>query len=149
MNKDSAEGVGRQIFGQGEELAGRVLKDTQTTGQGIYDDAMGKAQTAYGNVKDAVATRAEAATDDLAGLRDDIAKLTQTFNKLVQSGVVSARGHVIEAVGTAGDNISQSASMAQEKLVSIEADVESRIKKSPWTAVAIAATLGVLIGKLS
>jgi uncharacterized protein YjbJ (UPF0337 family) len=149
MNKDTAEGIGRQAFGHGEELVGRVVKDKQTTGQGIYDEAVGKAQTAYGNAKDAIAHGAEAATGDLVGLREDISKLTQTINKLVQSGAASARGHLMDAVGTAGDNISQSASMAQEKLVSVEADVESRIKKNPWTAVAVAVTLGVLIGKLS
>jgi ElaB/YqjD/DUF883 family membrane-anchored ribosome-binding protein len=149
MNKDSAEGVGRQMFGEGEELAGRLLKDTKTAGQGIYDDATVKAQTVYDNVKEVLATGVGAATADLAGLRNDIAKLTQTVNKLVQSGALSAQSHVVDAVGAAGDKISQSASMAQEKLVSIEADVESRIKKSPWTAIAIAVTLGVLIGKLS
>ncbi len=149
MNKDNIEGAGRQILGQGEEMAGRLLKDKQTTAQGIYDDAVGKAQSAYGNVKDAVANGADAAGVDLAGLRDDIARLTQTVNQLVQAGAANARGRVMDAVGAAGDNISQSASAAQDKLVSLEADVESKIQKNPWGAVAIAAMVGLLIGKLS
>lgn len=149
MNKDNVEGMGRQALGQGEEMAGRLLKDKATAARGSYDEAMGKAQAAYGEAKDALAIGGQAASADLASLRDDIAKLTQTVNRLVQDGAVSARGRVMDAVGAAGDNLSQSASIAQEKLVSVEADVESRIKKNPWTAVAIAVTLGLLISKLT
>ncbi len=53
------------------------------------------------------------------------------------------------AMGTASDSLSQSAAIAQDKFAAIEGDVESRIKKNPWGAVAIAALIGLLIGKLS
>jgi ElaB/YqjD/DUF883 family membrane-anchored ribosome-binding protein len=53
------------------------------------------------------------------------------------------------AVGAAGDNLSQSASVAQDKLISMEEDIGSRIRKNPWSAVAIAALVGLLIGKMA
>jgi ElaB/YqjD/DUF883 family membrane-anchored ribosome-binding protein len=45
--------------------------------------------------------------------------------------------------------LSQSAANAQDQFAAIEGDVESRIKKNPWGAVAIAALIGLLIGKMS
>ncbi len=59
------------------------------------------------------------------------------------------RNQVAGAMGAAGDSLSQSAASAQDKLTAIEGDVESRIKKNPWGAVAIAALIGLLIGKMS
>jgi ElaB/YqjD/DUF883 family membrane-anchored ribosome-binding protein len=53
------------------------------------------------------------------------------------------------AVGAAGDNIAQSASVAQDKLMSFEDDVGSQIKNNPWSAIAIAGLIGFLIGKVS
>ena len=61
MNKDNIEGGVRKTAGQFEETAGRALKDKQTTGQGLYDQAAGAAQNAYGQAKDMV-SQAEATT---------------------------------------------------------------------------------------
>jgi ElaB/YqjD/DUF883 family membrane-anchored ribosome-binding protein len=52
-------------------------------------------------------------------------------------------------MGAASDSLSQSAQMAQDKFAVVESDVEARIKKNPWGAVAIAALIGLLIGKMS
>jgi ElaB/YqjD/DUF883 family membrane-anchored ribosome-binding protein len=52
-------------------------------------------------------------------------------------------------MGAAGDSFSQSTAMAQDKFAAVEGDVEARIKKNPWGAVAIAAFIGLLIGKMS
>ena len=53
-------------------------------------------------------------------------------------------------MGAAGESLSQSAANAQDQFAAIEGDVESRIKKNPWGAGAIAALIGwLLIGKMS
>jgi hypothetical protein len=56
---------------------------------------------------------------------------------------------VAGVVGAAGDSLSQSAAVAQDKFAAVEGDVEARIKKNPWGAVAVAGLIGLLIGKMS
>ncbi len=161
MDKDTIEGTSRKVMGQAEEFGGRALKAKQATVQGLYDQAAGTAQDALGQAKDAVANGAasvakaaktavdEVANVDFGALRDDLAKLTQTVSQLVQSQAASTKSQVMEIVGTAGQNISESAAIAQDKMASIESDLESRIRKNPWGAVAIAVGVGLLIGKMN
>jgi ElaB/YqjD/DUF883 family membrane-anchored ribosome-binding protein len=150
MNRDSFEGAARSAVGYGEELAGQALKDKSMTNKGHNDDILGKAQSALGSAKDAVQSGVDAAASiDFSQLRDDIAKLTQTVGDLVQKQASSAREQVMDAVGAAGDNLSQSASAAQDKFASIEQDMGARIQKNPWGAVMVAALIGLLIGKMS
>ena len=61
----------------------------------------------------------------------------------------SPRDQVVGVVGAAGDSLSQSAAAAQDKFAAVEGDVEARIKKNPWGAVAVAGLIGLLIGKMS
>jgi ElaB/YqjD/DUF883 family membrane-anchored ribosome-binding protein len=79
---------------------------------------------------------------DLSRLRDDIAKLTQAVSDLAQKQVASSRDQVAGVVGAAGDSLSQSAAAAQDKFAAVEGDVEARIKKNPWGAVAVAGLIG-------
>ena len=65
--------------------------------------------------------------------------MTQTVSDLVQKQTSSARAQIKDAVGMAADNISQSTSAAQDKLMSLESEVGSSIQKNPWRAVVIAA----------
>lgn len=161
MNKDSTEGMARKTIGQVEEFAGRTLKDKQTTGQGHYDQAAGGVQNAYGQAEESatsgtseVAKVAKGAIDnvtnaDFSALRDDLAKLTQTVSQLVQGQAATTRDQVMDAVGTASANLSDSAAAAQQKLMSVEADLEKRIQKNPLGAVAIAVGLGILLGRMT
>ena len=150
MNRDNLEGAGRTVFGQGEQLAGNLLKDKSTTAQGRYDEVVGKAQSAVGSAKDAVASGIDAASSiDLSGIQDEIAKLTQSVTALVQKQASTTRDQVMGAVGAAGDNLSQSASAAQDTLISMEEDMGTRIRRNPWSAVAVAALVGLLIGKMT
>ncbi len=89
------------------------------------------------------------AAADFASLSDDVAKLTQTVSELLQKQVSSTSDQVMDAVGVAANNIAQSTSDVQDKLTSLEADISLRIRRNPWTAVAIAALVGLLIAKLS
>ena len=66
--------------------------------------------------------------------------------RVVKSVVCSGMTGV---VGAAGDSVSQSAAVAQDKFAAVEGDVEARIKKNPWGAVAVAGLIGLLIGKMS
>ena len=86
---------------------------------------------------------------DLSGLRDDIARLTRTVSDLAQKQVASSRDQVAGAAIAAGDSLSQSAAVAQDKFAAVEGDVEARIKRNPWGAVAVAGLIGLLIGKMS
>ena len=52
-------------------------------------------------------------------------------------------------MAAAGDSLSQSAGVAQDKFAAVEGDLEARIKNNPWGAVAVAGLVGLLIGKMS
>ena len=149
MNRDSLEGSFRSAIGQGEKIVGQAAGD-RATGQGSYDDAIGKARSALGSAKDAVSDGVDAVSAiDFSALRDEITKLTQLVSDLAQKQVSAGRDQMVSAMGAAGDGLSQSAAMAQDKFVAVESDVEARIKKNPWGAVAIAGLIGLLIGKMS
>ena len=150
MNKDTLEGTVRSAVGQGEKILGQATNDRATTAQGSYDDAAGKARSALGSAKEAVSGSVDAVSAiDFSGLRDEISKLTQKVSDLAQNQVSARRDQVVGAMGAAGESLSQSAANAQDQFAAIEGDVESRIKKNPWGAVAIAALIGLLIGKMS
>lgn len=95
MNKDSVEGGLRKTAGQVEEFAGRSTKNKQMTGEGLYDQAVGTAQSTYGQAKDTLASGASAvqkaagdamngiANGDFEALRADVAKLAQTVGLLI------------------------------------------------------------------
>jgi uncharacterized protein YjbJ (UPF0337 family) len=150
MNKDNFEGTVRSAVGQGEKILGQAMNDKSTTAQGYYDDTAGKARSAVGSAKDAVSGGVDAISSlDFSGLRDEISKLTQKVSDLAQNQVSAGRDQVVGAMGAAGETLSQSAASAQDKFAALEGDVESRIKKNPWGAVAAAGLIGLLIGKMS
>ena len=158
MNKDNFDGGLRSAVGQGEKYLGaaaddkqaQVTDDKQAQVKGAYNEVAGSAQSAWGSAKDAAKEMTDfGSLPDLSRLRDDIARLTQTVSDLAQKQVASSREQVVGAVGAAGESLSQSASIAQDKFAAVEGDVEARIKKNPWGAVAVAGLIGLLIGKMS
>jgi uncharacterized protein YjbJ (UPF0337 family) len=150
MNKDTLEGAVRSAVGQGEKILGQATNDRSTTAQGYYDDAAGKARSAVGSAKDAISGGVDAVSAlDFSGLRDEISKLTQRVSDLAQNQVSAGRDQLVGAMGAAGESLSQSAASAQDTFTAVEGDIEARIKRNPWGAVAIAALLGLLIGKMS
>jgi ElaB/YqjD/DUF883 family membrane-anchored ribosome-binding protein len=110
-------------------------------------DAMGHAQSAIGSAKDALGSGVQAANTEIDALKEQISKLAQTVSQLVQSQASTAKDQVMSAVGSASETLSQSAHAAHGTLTSVEADVESRIKRNPWAAITIAGLLGLLIAK--
>lgn len=150
MNKDNFEGAVRSAVGHGEKFVGVATDDKATEARGAYNDVAGKAQSAWGSAKDAAKEMTDSGSiPDLSRLREDIANLTQTVSSLAQKQVASSREQVAGVVGAAGDSLSQSAAVAQDKFAAVEGDVEARIKRNPWGAVAIAALIGLLIGKMT
>src|SRR5271156_2192532 len=150
MNKDNFEGGVRSAVGQGERLVGSATDDKASEVRGAYNEVAGSAQSAWGSAKDAAKDMADSGSiPDMSRLREDIAKLTQTVSDLAQKQVASSRDQVVGVVGAAGDSLSQSAAAAQDKFAGVEGDVEARIKKNPWGAVAVAGLIGLLIGKMS
>ena len=139
------------LAGQGKPATGNEhFGSAATPLKSHADELAAKVQSAYADAKDAVAGGVDAASSvDFAALRDEVAKLAKSVSDIVMKQASSAGAQVMDAVGAAGDNISQSTGAAQEKLVSLEADVGASIRKNPWSAVAIAALIGLLIGKMS
>lgn len=130
MTRESLEGKVRSGIGQAEKIVDQAIGDKATAAQGAYDDAAGKAQAALGSAKDAVNESVNAVSAlDLSALRNEVTKLAQTVSDLAHKQVSAGRDQVVGAVEAA--------------------DVETRIKKNPWAAVAIAALIGLLIGKMS
>ena len=135
MNKDNFEGGVRSAVGQGERFVGAATDDKTSEVKGAYNEVAGSAQSAWGSAKDAAKEMTDTGSiPDLSRLRDDIAKLTQSVSDLAQKQVASSRDQMATAVGAAGDSLSQSAAVAQDKFAAVEGDVEARIKKNPWGA---------------
>ncbi len=49
----------------------------------------------------------------------------------------------------ASDNLSQTASNAQDQVTSFEANLEERIKNNPLVAVGVAVGIGFVLGKIT
>src|SRR3984885_3866002 len=148
MNKDNFEGGVRSAVGQGERFVGSATDDKASDVRGAYDQVAGSAQSAWGSAKEAAKETADSGSiPDLSRLRDDIAKLTQTVSDLAQKQVASSRDQVAGGVAAAGDSLAQSAAVAQDKFAAGAGDVEARIKKNPWGAVAVAGLIGLLSGR--
>jgi ElaB/YqjD/DUF883 family membrane-anchored ribosome-binding protein len=117
---------------------------------GSFRSAIAQGETVVGNARDSISEGVDSISAiDFSALRDEVTKLTQMVSGLAQKQVSAGRDQVVSAMGAASDSLSQSAAMAQDKFTAVETDVESRIKKNPWGAVAIAGLVGLLIGKMS
>jgi ElaB/YqjD/DUF883 family membrane-anchored ribosome-binding protein len=87
--------------------------------------------------------------DDFERLRRDVAKLTQKVGELTQKQAASAREEAAGSLGAASEQIAQSASAAQEKMTSLEADLEIYVRRKPLHSVLVALGIGFLLGKIS
>jgi uncharacterized protein YjbJ (UPF0337 family) len=52
MNRDQVEGTAREGLGAVKEGAGKLMGDAKTRASGMYDEAAGAAQQAYGQARD-------------------------------------------------------------------------------------------------
>ena len=52
MDKDRAEGIGKQVKGSIKEAIGKVTGDSETQAEGSAEKIVGKAQSAVGSAKD-------------------------------------------------------------------------------------------------
>ncbi len=111
-------------------------------GQGAV--GYGSAKDAVGSARDAVASGVDAvASMDISELRDEIARLSQLVERCgAETDVLDARPDGRRGERGARQASAQSASAAQEKLTSVEGDVEDRIRTNPWVSVGIAVMVG-------
>ena len=86
---------------------------------------------------------------DLAALRADIARLSDTMAGLMRGHADAAGAAVKGAVGDARDQLSQTASHAQDSAFGAAADLERRIERNPLTAVLIAVGIGMALGMMA
>ena len=149
MNRENFEGAVRGKSGESEKFGVGSANDGTMANGGRHGQAVDHAQAAIASAKDAVTSGLKAGDSEIGALQDQIAQLTKTVTQLVKHQTSAATGQVMDAVGTATESISQSAAAAQDTLASVEADVGARIKRNPWSAVAIAGLVGVLIGKMA
>jgi ElaB/YqjD/DUF883 family membrane-anchored ribosome-binding protein len=91
----------------------------------------------------------ESTRNDFETLRRDVAKLAQTVTDLTQNQAAAARGQVMDTLGAASEQIAQSATATQDKIMSLEADLETYVRKNPLYSVLVALGAGFLLGKMS
>jgi ElaB/YqjD/DUF883 family membrane-anchored ribosome-binding protein len=86
---------------------------------------------------------------DFETLRRDVAQLAQTVSDLAQNRAANARGQVTQALGAASDQIAQSAAATQDKVMALEAELETYVRQKPLHSVLVALGVGFLLGKMS
>jgi ElaB/YqjD/DUF883 family membrane-anchored ribosome-binding protein len=92
---------------------------------------------------------ANRAAEDFAKLRRDIAKLSQSVADLVQQQAASATAQMADAYGTAKEQLVRSAGKAQNKMMSLEAELETKIERNPLGSLAIAIGVGFMVGAMT
>jgi ElaB/YqjD/DUF883 family membrane-anchored ribosome-binding protein len=96
--------------------------------------------------------KTEAAADDIsadiANLRADVAKLSASMTELLRHQATHAQDRVMDAVGSAREQLASSAADATEKMRSASAELESSIERNPLAAVVIALICGLLLGRI-
>jgi ElaB/YqjD/DUF883 family membrane-anchored ribosome-binding protein len=86
---------------------------------------------------------------DLAALRDDVTKLTSSVSEFIRSQTVATTNTVVDAVDSAKQKISDTASKAQDHMAGTSADLESAIERNPLAAVLVALVVGLIVGLVS
>ena len=98
---------------------------------------------------DAKSNLGESNRKDFASLRGDVAKLAQSVSELARNQAETARGQVSDALSAASDQVAQSAADTQDKLMSLEADLETYVRQKPLSSVLVALGVGFLLGRMS
>lgn len=86
---------------------------------------------------------------DLAALRDDVTKLTSSVSEFIRSHTVATTSSVADAVDSAKQKISDTATKAQDKVAGTSADLELTIERNPLAAVLVAMVVGLIVGLVS
>ncbi len=96
----------------------------------------------YGKARDHVSNRA-------AGARDEATNRAYATRDKVMDRAADARDRFADQASDVRDRLSDHASSAQDKLASMGSNVETKIERTPLTAVVVAAIAGLLMGMLS
>ena len=63
MDTDRIKGLGRELYGRGEEAVGALMGDKETRARGLMDQAAGKVQSTMGHAGEAVRETVGAAAE--------------------------------------------------------------------------------------
>jgi uncharacterized protein YjbJ (UPF0337 family) len=127
MNKDRIEGGFRETAGNLKSSVGRMAGDDRAQVEGLYDQASGAAQNAYGRVKDAVGEGA----NKVAGA--------------VATGIDRAK----EVAATDAGQIAQNTYGQARDMAAQGADVvASQVRSSPLNSVLAVGGVAFLLGWL-
>jgi ElaB/YqjD/DUF883 family membrane-anchored ribosome-binding protein len=83
---------------------------------------------------------------DLAALRDDVAKLTSSVSEFIRKQTAAASNTAFDAIDSARQRVSDTASKAQDRMAGASKDLEMTIERNPLVAVLIAMMAGLFIG---
>src|ERR1700724_4355367 len=83
---------------------------------------------------------------DLAALRDDVTKLTSSVSEFIRTQTASASNTAFDAIDSARQRVSDTASKAQDRVSGASRDLETTIEHNPLAAVLIAMIAGLFIG---
>ncbi len=83
---------------------------------------------------------------ELAALRDDVTKLTSSVSEFIRIHTAETTNTVFDAVDSARQKVSDTASKAQDRVAGASRDLETTIERNPAAAVLVAMVAGVFVG---
>jgi ElaB/YqjD/DUF883 family membrane-anchored ribosome-binding protein len=127
MNENTVEGGLNVTAGQAQSFAGRLGDDPVLQAQGDIRQAGGHAQESAGKVQDAIGQAADSATAAVNRLSEQAAAAVNTLSEHARDAYSKASGRAQKMADT----------------------VDPFVKDQPYTALGVAAGIGLVLGLLA
>lgn len=102
MDKDRIVGSANNIFGQAENVAGKVAGDTRTEAEGLAREGKGTFQNAFGQAKDAARDIGRSASKAVGTALDTGSSMARSGGDAVAENVQGHPGSALLAAGVIG-----------------------------------------------